>query len=61
MNDLRGKTEDADKGHSLMGRIVGIAFVVVAVCAAGTYVYETWPQQPPKSVVADNRLPSPKP
>jgi len=58
MNDLRGKTEPAETGHSTTGLIVGAVFVLAVVCVAGAYVYETWPQSPPKSVVADNRLPS---
>ena len=57
MNDLRGKNESLEAGHSVAGRIVGAVFVVAALCIAGTYVFETWPQSPPRSVVADNRLP----
>jgi len=61
MNDLRGKSEPPESGHSLAGIVVGACFVLAALCAAGVYAYETWPQSPPKSVVADNRLPSSTP
>jgi len=59
MSDLRGFTapEPIEMGNT--GKIFGAIVIALAVCAAGTYSYETgmWNSQP-ATRVADNELPS---
>ena len=60
--DLRGSYVSTRAPVSVTGRVIGTVFIIAAICVAGAYVYETRAQhQPPKSVVADTRLPSPAP
>ena len=59
--DLRGTHTPTNPPVSWAGRAVGIAFLVIALGVGGAYVYETWPHQAQKSVVADTRLPTPAP
>lgn len=59
MSDLRGFTapEPIETGNT--GKIFGAVVIALAICAAGTYSYETgmWNSQP-ATLVADNELPS---
>lgn len=59
MSDLRGVRIETT--GSTWTKIVALVIVAIVVVAAGVYTYETWPAQPPKSVVASSELPSPSP
>lgn len=59
--DLRGAHVATRPPVNMAGRIVGVAFVVIAIGLGAAYAYENWPHQAQKSVVADTRLPTPTP
>src|SRR5271169_4663925 len=59
MSDLRGFAAPEPVETGSTGKIFGAIVIALAICAAGTYSYETgmW-NSPPPPRVADNELPS---